>query len=755
MRLNFIPFVIVSTFIVGACTPEQRCYRNEDCPDPMICTSIGECDYKCKFDVDCGSGFVCKEHQCVISDTPVVPPKPEDPVMVKVFTCPEQMVAIHETYCMDIYEASRPDATETSEGKDSSMAVSKKGVMPWMIGDNNAKAEAACEAAGKRLCSPAEWEYACRGVNNTEYGYGESYDPAICNGLDTFGSFMFHPTATGAFPDCTNGWGIYDLNGNYWEHTSGGSGKTVRGGAYNCLDSLTNHKCSYIPGNWTPTALGFRCCADGEYIEVPASSEEDDEPHARLLPDIFSDDEIVLAWNETDSDTMTDAGTFTKVCTPASEAIDKAVEIWDDPELARDAVEILKESRECNDFDPRLERALGVAYAKSGNYPWALKTLRRLFSLSSSTDCESLAWIAWIQIQMGMPDDAEQTLSEHVECDNWGKARLSLLSAFNEMTKNEPDKARDALKTAYEADAMSKSDKSALSSMQSMLGVAPNPNFTWKVELDGGYASNALSGSPNDPTLMEKKLDSPFLDGDIRVTLDLWKDAFVRSVLEGQFTGQYLTSKDASDFSYIDLSLRLGVAVDTDPVKIGVWYRPESLFMTGGDKYNQGPLMFYTSHRLELDFEILKWLYLFAGYGHRTFRQEVRTRDEFDLGAGGRHGLYKGLSLTWGLSYRQWFSSGDMYNLNGMNVSLALDYRIPKYDVLFRLNGSFSYDGYPDSEGYFEQGDWRSDKAARGAFQVWSPEWAGVRVGAQFKASRRWSTAKDYEYTDYRGMIAI
>jgi hypothetical protein len=40
------------------------------------------------------------------------------------------------------------------------------------------QAEAKCRAAGKRLCTEVEWEYACKGTTNREYPYGDDYDPA-------------------------------------------------------------------------------------------------------------------------------------------------------------------------------------------------------------------------------------------------------------------------------------------------------------------------------------------------------------------------------------------------------------------------------------------------------------------------------------------------------------------------------------------------------------------------------------------------
>ena len=196
-------------------------------------------------------------------------------------SCPADMVLVDDLFCMDRYEASRPDATATSQGTDSSRATSRPGVMPW-LNVSFAEAQAACEAAGKRLCSPAEWEQACKGPAQTTYSYGDTYDPTTCNGIDAFCNCglstscaeqdpcpyphcywdcgaAFHPVPTGGFPDCTNAYGLFDMNGNVWERVSDGAG---RGGAFNCGDSESLHRCDYV-ADWGLEArsnFGFRCC---------------------------------------------------------------------------------------------------------------------------------------------------------------------------------------------------------------------------------------------------------------------------------------------------------------------------------------------------------------------------------------------------------------------------------------------------------------------------------------------------------------
>jgi hypothetical protein len=200
--------------------------------------------------------------------------------------CPGGMVSIGDAYCIDRYEASHPDATATDAGTDASRAVAQGGVQPWRVTVIE-EAEAACVGAGKRLCTPDEWSAACEGPAGTVYGYGDTYEATTCNGIDTYCDCASTSTscdceshgdapyagcyyacggtyglaATGSFPGCVNGYGLFDMNGNLWEYVTGTDPYPVRGGAYNCGDSQTNHRCDFVPG-WNPSARGFRCCAE-------------------------------------------------------------------------------------------------------------------------------------------------------------------------------------------------------------------------------------------------------------------------------------------------------------------------------------------------------------------------------------------------------------------------------------------------------------------------------------------------------------
>jgi formylglycine-generating enzyme required for sulfatase activity len=239
----------------SSCLVDELCFSDSDCNPPEICLFDrgGVCGFECTRDADCGDALVCQDHRCATraeqsGDASTTP-----------LDCPPDMVNVGDSFCVDRHEASRADATEGDAGEDDQVATSRPGVMPWRVADNEA-AQAACVAAGKRLCTPTEWRLACEGSRGSTYGYGEEYEPSTCNGIDTFGTSGFRLLPTGSMPGCTSDWGAFDLNGNLWEHTLGGSDQTVRGGAYNCIDSRLLHRCDYVPGDWTPSARGFRCC---------------------------------------------------------------------------------------------------------------------------------------------------------------------------------------------------------------------------------------------------------------------------------------------------------------------------------------------------------------------------------------------------------------------------------------------------------------------------------------------------------------
>lgn len=209
--------------------------------------------------------------------------------------CPDGMITT-DTLCIDRYEAVLFEILAGGSlqawspfhnpGSRSVRAASIEGVVPQGY-ISGRQASAACAAAGKRLCSNAEWLRACRSAADHTYPYGAQRQPGVCNdararhpAIEYFGtsaSWIWSELGnacinqlpdslapTGSHAGCVTGEGAYDLMGNVHEWTSDPAG-TFRGGYY--VDTMINgNGCLYATtahdvGHWD-YSTGFRCCAD-------------------------------------------------------------------------------------------------------------------------------------------------------------------------------------------------------------------------------------------------------------------------------------------------------------------------------------------------------------------------------------------------------------------------------------------------------------------------------------------------------------
>lgn len=166
------------------------------------------------------------------------------------------------------HEASRPDATDTSAGRSTTRSCSRPEVLPW-TGVAYADAQAACTAAGFRLCTSAEWQSACEGSAANRFPYGATYAPMSCNGADRVASSAI--STTGAIALCVTAEGALDLSGNVKEWTADRRGSStggeaiyvVRGGSYDSpeLGLTCQTDLSRATAETLLDTLGFRCCS--------------------------------------------------------------------------------------------------------------------------------------------------------------------------------------------------------------------------------------------------------------------------------------------------------------------------------------------------------------------------------------------------------------------------------------------------------------------------------------------------------------
>ena len=214
--------------------------------------------------------------------------------------CPADMVSVASRFCVDKYEGSLverlADGTtrsfspyQTPAGADGSVYIARSvpNVVPQ--GYISAKQAAdACKAAGKRLCHTSEWRVACAGSEGYAYPYGPTKVDNRCHDSGATPMMTYHADTmkrgwgrvelndprnnqlegglakTGAYPECVNDWGAYDMVGNLHEWTADPNG-TFQGGYW--LDtSQHGDGCAYRTiahaFDYHDYSTGFRCCAD-------------------------------------------------------------------------------------------------------------------------------------------------------------------------------------------------------------------------------------------------------------------------------------------------------------------------------------------------------------------------------------------------------------------------------------------------------------------------------------------------------------
>lgn len=233
-------------------------------------------------------------------DSEGAPPEPPDsdpPVLPPSGPCPPDMALVDGRFCIDVAEATleervggvwRPASPYAVVGTREVRAASGLGLPPQGHISGH-QAIAACESAGKRICTSSEWLEACRGPDDRTWPYGDAYDAAACNDtyggghpvVDLFGTadgvwdleHMNDPRINqqpdtvvpgGSMPGCVSAWGVYGLHGNLHEWVADAEG-TFRGGFYadaringpGCTYTTTAHGLSHYD-----YSTGFRCCAD-------------------------------------------------------------------------------------------------------------------------------------------------------------------------------------------------------------------------------------------------------------------------------------------------------------------------------------------------------------------------------------------------------------------------------------------------------------------------------------------------------------
>ncbi len=200
-----------------------------------------------------------------------------------------------QNYFIYRFEASRADASATSQGRLEIRACSQGPQrMPWTSVNFN-QAQTACRQAGMRLCQTVrptacssttpqsdEWGFACAaglicsGNTTQPYPYACTYDAATCHGGDVA---QGEPAASGAFGQCLTPdldlapgqQSAFDMSGNVAEWTNDCRGvladgrrtHTLRGGSYLSIPRALqcDFTATVVGEDFAFVDTGFRCCS--------------------------------------------------------------------------------------------------------------------------------------------------------------------------------------------------------------------------------------------------------------------------------------------------------------------------------------------------------------------------------------------------------------------------------------------------------------------------------------------------------------
>lgn len=421
---------------------------------------------------------------------------------------------------------------------------------------------------------------------------------------------------------------------------------------------------------------------------------------------------------------------------------------------ARAAVDRLKALVRAHPQRPDLGRLLARAYLADGNPFWAQRTLQRLLARDSA-DCESRAWLAWIYVGEGDLDLAREQLADPA-CPRSAaeRARWHLFHSY--ILRAEGDVAASAaeVEAAQAEGALLPEDQQLWRRLRDQADPMWLEPLSLRLQLDGGYTSNALAGSPTDPGAQGTSSPLVRLDNFGRFAWPLTHA--VRPALEGSLKLHGIGVPEASRLSYALLKGRPGLYLGDTYPRLLLSYSAELLLLASREKR-----LFYEGHRLDLEVETAEGLLAFVGAGPRIFREGGRSRFEIDGGLGGSLALPARAQLLLAAALRHYEAVGDPYDLAGA-TGLAMA-RVPLWQGFFlRLGATLGVDWFYASGGdrgrmAYGTDEKRFDLLTKMSAGLWSPPWAGARAGLSYDFSWRRSTAgetDDYSYLEHRLLLS-
>ncbi|MBI5480899.1 MAG: hypothetical protein HY906_18720 [Deltaproteobacteria bacterium] len=370
------------------------------------------------------------------------------------------------------------------------------------------------------------------------------------------------------------------------------------------------------------------------------------------------------------------------------------------------------------------------------------------------TDCDARARLAWQLLQQGDLDGAQRALRggrcprPGPEEGRWLVLRAALLQA-----RSFDAAARGALaRFAARAEAFPE-DVALWQHLRRQPDPAGDAPLGLRLDLLGGWTSNALAGLPLDPSAPGPR--SPFARADLAGRLLLPRRGLWQPSLEGLLSGFALADRESQRFTSGQMLARPGVLLGRD-TRVLLAYKLDLYLMN-----QKGAVLYYQAHRAEAE---VQWrrLLAFAAVGWRQFHDADRTRAELDGGVGWTFAPGRRLRLILVGSLRYQLADDVAYDVAGgtalVNGRVALG-----RGLVLQVGGTVGYDHYVSSGEQrglelFGLVGKRRDLLSTATATLWSPSWRGLRLGVGYDYARRDSNAdapRSFDYQEHRGAVRL
>lgn len=422
----------------------------------------------------------------------------------------------------------------------------------------------------------------------------------------------------------------------------------------------------------------------------------------------------------------------------------------------RSAVERLRAAVTRHPGDPVLPLWLARAYLLDDNLFWAEKSLREALGRQGERS-ETRLWLACVHLRQGDPELALEELTAAGEpAPGPLRARTTLLDAYRSHLAGDEAAARAALGALDRHARLFAEDRPVRSRLQRRLDPWWLEPASGEVELGLGHTSNALAGAPTDTGTAGTS--SALADLTLRSRLTPPGDRRVRPVLDLELVGHGLHEQAYRELSSLQGAARLGGSVVSGGHRLLVGIRAERLLL------DQSPSRYAQAVRGELELEWTSgWVGLLGG-GHRDYRDERRTRQEWDAALGGPVRLGSRVSGLAGGTLRYADARAPVYDLRGLSFAAAARLSLGR-GVTARIAATASWDDYPHSGGrdgelVFGTAERRRDLVGKVSVGLWLPPWHGLRTGLDWQLARRDSTADDrpgfdFDYRESRARLLL